>query len=120
MGLPCVLGSNFVAHSRVRFRAPCRAPSLQAVMKLVASCSIGYYFSKKGILDQVCVTLLNLFRICSFMTAPPAGICRDCRHQLEKKHHILLLERRFPKRAALMRKGGMHVPSAVRLSVEDS
>ena len=22
-------------------------------MKLVASCSIGYYFSKKGILDQV-------------------------------------------------------------------
>eukprot|EP00903_Cladosiphon_okamuranus_P013388 g12476.t1 len=31
----------------------------KAVMKLVASCSIGYYFSKKGILDQNAITSLS-------------------------------------------------------------
>ncbi|CAN0473513.1 unnamed protein product, partial [Ectocarpus sp. 12 AP-2014] len=31
----------------------------KAVMKLVASCGIGYYFSKKGILDQSAITSLS-------------------------------------------------------------
>lgn len=48
----------------------CLRVQLQAVMKLVASCGIGYYFSKKKILDQVSGLCFCFSRHCPVIVQP--------------------------------------------------